>query len=82
MGHARICGSRGWVTARGHPATEIQADFSRKFSLATATNSIATTVSASIRDTFFVPSCPANVPNVSRGRRLPCVMPTPPVDQA
>ena len=20
MGHARICGSRGWVTARGHPS--------------------------------------------------------------
>ena len=30
MGHARNRGSRGWVTARGHPATEIQADFSRK----------------------------------------------------
>ena len=40
-------------------------------SLATATASSATTVSASTEDSFFVPSCPANV---SRGRRLPCLM--------
>ena len=43
-------------------------------SLATATTSSATTVSASIKDSFFVPSCPANVPEVSRGHRLPYLM--------
>ena len=63
-------------------------------SLATATTSSATTVSASIKDICRVPSCPANV---SRGRRLPCLMsmspaigrmahrvdpPPPPVDRA
>ena len=37
------------------------------------TTSSATTVSASMQDSFFVPSCPANVPEVSRGRRLPCL---------
>ena len=47
-------------------------------SLATATASSATTVSASMQDAFFVPSCPANVPEVSRGRRLPHLMSTPP----
>ena len=48
-------------------------------SLATATTSNATTVSASMQDAFSVPSCPANVPEVSRGRRLPCLMSTTPV---
>ena len=43
-------------------------------SLATATTSSATTVSASMQDAFVVPSCPANVPEVSRDRRLPCLM--------
>ena len=47
-------------------------------SLATATTSRATTVSASMQDAFSVPSCPANVPEVSRGRRLPYLMSTPP----
>ena len=47
-------------------------------SLATATTSSATTVSASMQDAFSVPSCPANVPNVSRGRHLPYLMSTPP----
>ena len=47
-------------------------------SLATATTSSATTVSASMQDTFCVPSCPANVPEVSRGRRLPYAMSTTP----
>ena len=37
----------------------------------TATASLATTVSASMQDFCRVPSCPANVLNVSRGRRLP-----------
>ena len=45
----------------------------RDASLATATTSSATTVSASMQDAFCVPSCPANVPEVSRGRRLPCL---------
>ena len=44
-------------------------------SLATATASIATTVSASIKDICRVPSHPANV---SRGRRLPYAMSTTP----
>ena len=48
-------------------------------SLATATTSRATTVSASMQDAFSVPSCPANVPEVSRGRRLPYLMSTTPV---
>ena len=43
-------------------------------SLATATTSNATTVSASMQDICRVPSRPANVPEVSRGRRLPCLM--------
>ena len=47
-------------------------------SLATATTSRATTVSASMQDAFSVPSCPANVPEVSRGRRLPYSMSTTP----
>ena len=47
-------------------------------SLATATTSNATTVSASMQDAFSVPSCPANVPEVSRGRRLPYSMSTTP----
>ena len=47
-------------------------------SLATATTSRATTVSASMQDAFSVPSCPANVPEVSRGRRLPYLMSTTP----
>ena len=42
-------------------------------SLATATTSNATTVSASIKDSFFVPSRPASFPKVSRGCRLPCL---------
>ena len=42
-------------------------------SLATATTSSATTVSASMQDICRVPSRPANVPEVSRGRRLPCL---------
>ena len=37
-----------------------------------------TTVPASMQDAFSVPSCPANVPEVSRGRRLPCLMSTSP----
>ena len=41
----------------------------RDASQATATTSHATTVPASMRDAFSVPSCPANVPEVSRGRR-------------
>ena len=48
----------------------------RDASLATATTSHATTVPASMRDAFSVPSCPANVPEVSRDRRLPCLMST------
>ena len=51
----------------------------RDASQATATASIATTVSASMQDAFSVPSCPANVPEVSRGRRLPYLMSTTPV---
>ena len=47
-------------------------------SLATATTSSTTTVSASIKNSFFVPSCPASFPNVSRGRRLPYAMSTTP----
>ena len=47
-------------------------------SLATATTSNATTVLASMQDAFSVPSCLANVPEVSRDRRLPGVMSTPP----
>ena len=47
-------------------------------SLATATTSSATTVSASMQDFCRVPSCPANLPNISRGRRLPYLMSTPP----
>ena len=43
-----------------------------------ATTSSATTVSASMQDAFSVPSCPANVPKVSQGRRLPYLMSTPP----
>ena len=35
---------------------------------------LATTVSASMEDAFSVPSCLADVPEVSRGRRLPCLM--------
>ena len=31
-----------------------------------------------MQDAFSVPSCPANVPEVSRGRRLPCLMSTSP----
>ena len=46
--------------------------------LATATTSRATTVSASMQDAFSVPSRPANVPEVSRGRRLPYSMSTTP----
>ena len=46
----------------------------RDASQATATTSHATTVPASMRDAFSVPSCPANVPEVSRGLRLPCLM--------
>ena len=42
-------------------------------SLATATTSNASTVSASMQDLCRVPSCPANIPEVSRGRRLPCL---------
>ena len=52
----------------------------RDASLVPATASIAMTASASIKDFCCVPSRPANVPNVSRGRRLPCVwMSLPPV---
>ena len=47
-------------------------------SLATATTSNATTVSASMQDICRVPSRPANIPEVSRGRRLPGLMSTPP----
>ena len=50
----------------------------RDASQATATTSHATTVPASMQDAFSVPSCPANVPEVSRGRRLPCLMSTSP----
>ena len=50
----------------------------RDASQATATTSYATTVPASMQDAFCVPSCPANVPEVSRGRRLPCLMSTSP----
>ena len=50
----------------------------RDASQATATTSHATTVPASMQDAFCVPSCPANVPEVSRGRRLPCLMSTSP----
>ena len=52
--------------------------YGRDASLANATTSSATTVPVSMQDAFFVPSCPANVPNVSRGRRLPCLMSTSP----
>ena len=52
MGHARNRGSRGWVTARGHPATEIQADFSRKFSLAGA--DISGVASPTVGDTLKI----------------------------
>ena len=47
-------------------------------SLATATTSNATTVSASMQDICRVPSRPASFPNVSRGRRLPGAMSTSP----
>ena len=47
-------------------------------SLATATTSRATTVSASMQDICRVPSRPANIPEVSRGRRLPYSMSTTP----
>ena len=47
-------------------------------SQATATTSNATTVSASMQDICRVPSRPANIPEVSRGRRLPYAMSTPP----
>ena len=50
----------------------------RDASQATATTSHATTVPASMQDAFCVPSCPANVPEVSRGRRLPYLMSTTP----
>jgi len=50
----------------------------RDASQATATTSHATTVPASMQDAFSVPSCPANVPEVSRGRRLPYSMSTTP----
>ena len=46
----------------------------RDASQATATTSHATTVPASMQDAFSVPSCPANVPESSRDRRLPCLM--------
>ena len=78
---AVACGDRGvsdstWAAgllfgADGVAVTVSQDRTAGDASLATATASSATTVSASIKDSFFVPSCPANV---SRGRRLPCLM--------
>ena len=52
----------------------------RDASQATATTSHATTVPASMQDAFCVPSCPANVPEVSRG--AVCRMRCPPRPRA
>ena len=80
---AVACGDRGvsdstWAAgllfgADGVAVTVSVDRTARDASLATATTSNATTVSASIKDSFFVPSCPASFPKVSRGRRLPCL---------
>ena len=86
---AVACGDRGvsdstWAAgllfgADGVAVTVSVDRTARDASLATATTSRATTVSASMQDAFSVPSCPANVPEVSRGRRLPYLMSTTPV---
>ena len=81
---AVACGDRGvshstWAAgllfgADGVAVTVPLDRTARDASQATATTSHATTVPASMRDAFSVPSCPANVPEVSRDRRLPCLM--------
>ena len=81
---AVACGDRGvsdstWAAgllfgADGAAVTVSLDRTARDASPATATTSHATTVPASMRDAFSVPSCPANVPEVSRGRRLPYLM--------
>ena len=85
---AVACGDRGvshstWAAgllfgADGVAVTVSVDRTARDASLATATTSSATTVSASMQDAFSVPSCPASSPNVSRGRRLPYAMSTTP----
>ena len=80
---AVACGDRGvskstWAAgllfgADGVAVTVSLDRTARDASQATATTSNATTVSASMQDICRVPSCPANIPNVSRDRRLPCL---------
>ena len=67
-------GRRPLVRRRWRRGYGVSRPYGRDASLATATTSSATTVSASMRDAFSVPSCPANFPEVSRDRRLPCLM--------
>ena len=71
-------GRRPLVRRRWRRGYGVSQPYGRDASLATATTSNATTVSASMQDAFSVPSCPANVPEVSRDRRLPCLMSTSP----
>ena len=85
---AVACGDRGvshstWAAGLLFGADGVEVTVSvdrtaRDASQATATASNATTVSASMQDAFSVPSCPASIPEVSRGRRLPYAMSTPP----
>ena len=80
---AVACGDRGvskstWAAgllfgADGVAVTVSVDRTARDASQATATTSIASTVSASMQDICRVPSCPASFPNVSRDRRLPCL---------
>ena len=67
-------GRRPLVRRRWRRGYGVSRPYGRDASLATATISSATTVSVSMQDAFSVPSCPANVPEVSRGRRPPCLM--------
>ena len=67
-------GRRPLVRRRRRRGYGVSRPYGRDASLATATTSSATTVPASIKDSFFIPSCPANIPEVSRDRRLPCLM--------
>ena len=85
---AVACGDRGvsdstWAAgllfgADGVAVTVSVDRTARDASQATATASNTTTVSASMQDAFSVPSRPANIPEVSRGRRLPYSMSTTP----